>query len=183
MRLLNKVWLCIAAIGLGTFGVAAIAQPQQAAPQAQQPQQVRLISRFDDSTIARLLLDVQATWRTEPSPEGLTNYRASAEGGLSFTLAPRACSAEQGCTGLMMLAIFTGVETQSAAQLDAILNELNDQIPTAKLLRGGDGIVIIQAYINASFGITYTNARAQLLVFGQDIVAVRQALATLQSAQ
>ena len=39
-----------------------------------------------------------------------------------------------------------------------------------------NGVVVLQSFINAQSGISYANARAQLLVFGQEIVKVRKTL-------
>ncbi len=166
-----------AALLAASLGFAAPVSAQQAAPRSD-PQ---VVTEFNAPTITRLLTDVQADWRIEASAQGEINYRASAEGGLNFTLAPRACSPETGCLGLMVLAVFTGVDTTDPARIDAFLNDLNDQSATAKVYRSGDGIIILQAYINSSYGISYANAQAQLLVFGQNIVAVSGALSAFES--
>ncbi|WP_299192999.1 YbjN domain-containing protein [uncultured Erythrobacter sp.] len=152
-------------------------QPSQPAPQTQRPQ---FVTQFDDATVTYLLQDIRATWQTEASIDGHTNYRANAEGGLNFTLSPRACSQETGCLGLMMLAVYTGVNASSLAELDVFLNRLNDTSISVKVFRNGDGIVVLQAYINAAGGITYRNAQSEFLVFGENIVAVSQALAQFE---
>ena len=36
--------------------------------------------------------------------------------------------------------------------------------------------MILQSYLNAAFGVSYANAQAQLLVFGQEIGKLREAL-------
>lgn len=172
-RIFSLFSIGIAALSAATMPVSA----QQAAAQ-NRPQ---VVTEFDAPTITRLLTDIQADWRIEANAQGEINYRASAEGGLNFTLAPRACSPETGCLGLMVLAVFTGVDTSNQAQIDAFLNDLNDQSATAKVYRSGDGIVILQAYINSSYGISYANAQAQLLIFGQNIVAVSGALSDFES--
>lgn len=166
-------------ISIGIAALAAMASPVS----AQQSAAPQVVTQFDNATITRLLTDIQATSRIELNDQGEANYRASAEGGLNFTLAPRACSAETGCMGLMLLGVFTGVDTSNQAAIDAFLNDLNDQSATAKVYRSGDGVVILQGYINAAYGISYANAQAQLLIFGQNIVSVSQALSAFESAR
>ena len=143
----------------------------------------QLVTQFDAATVSRLLLDVRATWETEPSIDGHTNYRASAEGGLNFTLSPRACSERIGCLGLMMLAVYTDVRAPNMAALDGFLNQLNDTSPSVKVFRNTQGTVVLQSYINSAGGITYRNAQSELLVFGQDIVSVSQAIARFEQQQ
>ncbi|MEL7190321.1 MAG: YbjN domain-containing protein [Pseudomonadota bacterium] len=142
----------------------------------------QVVAQFDDATIARLLLAVQATWRTETGPDGRALYRASAEGGISFTLLPQACGEEQGCRALLVLANFTGVEADNVSTLDNFLHRFNDAYPSAKVYRVGENGVVLQAYLNAAQGISFANAQAQLLVFGQDLVVLRNELTALSSA-
>ncbi len=173
MRNVSSLAAIIATLTIMLTAITSPALAQQAAPQ--------VVTQFDDPTISRLLTDVQATWRIEMNEQGEANYRASAEGGLNFTLAPRACSPETGCLGLMALAVYTGIDTSNTAQLDALLNDLNDRSATAKVYRSSGGVVILQAYINSSYGISYANAQSQLLVFGQNIVSISQALAGFEN--
>lgn len=164
MRFLGVVLGALMAMGAFAMPLTAQAQTQQ------------VVSQFDDATIARLLLDVKTTWQVEPGTDGRSIYRASADGGINFTLMPQACAPEQGCRAIMVIATFTRGDTRSLAELDTFLNVFNDQVPSAKAYRTGDGTVILQSYINAAFGISYANAQAQLLVFGQDIQAIRAGL-------
>ena len=53
---------------------ALLQSPAQAQGQAQ------VVTQFDDATISRLLLDVQATWRVEQGVQGRSVYRAAADG-------------------------------------------------------------------------------------------------------
>ncbi|MEP3051532.1 MAG: YbjN domain-containing protein [Erythrobacter sp.] len=145
------------------------------APVAAQGQQ-QVVTQFDDSTISRLLLDVQTTWQIEPGPDGVSIYRASADGGIAFTALPRACAPEQGCRALAMIAQFTRTDGRPLAELDNFLNTFNDRVPAGKVYRMNDGTVVLQGYINAAFGISYANAQAQLLVYGQNIQALRAGL-------
>ncbi|KWV93179.1 YbjN domain-containing protein [Erythrobacter sp. YT30] len=142
----------------------------------------QVVIRFDDATIARLLLAVQATWRTEAGPEGRSLYRASADGGINFTLLPQACSAEQGCAALMVLANFTGVTADDVAALDNFLHRFNDANPIAKVYRAGENSVVLQAYVNSAQGISFANAQTQLLVFGQNLTVLREDLTALTTA-
>lgn len=160
--------------------------PAQSGPQDQQqtqPQRPQFVTEFDHRIVTYLLDDVRASWQAEPSNDGHTVYRASAEGAINFTLSPRACSPEGECSSLLMLAVFTGVNAPSMAQLDTFLNRLNDTSPSIKAFRNEQGVVVLQAYANAAGGITYRNAQAQLLVFGQDIVTVSQALAQFEQGR
>ena len=50
-------------------------------------------------------------------------------------------------------------------------------------MRNPQGVVAMQAYINASFGISYRNLQAQVLVFGDNIVDASAALGQLSQAQ
>ncbi len=156
----------------------AFALPTQVAAQSTS----QVVAQFDDATIARLLLAVEATWRTEPGPHGRSLYRASADGGINFTLLPQACSVEQGCVALLVLANFTGVETESTKVMDTFLHRFNDAYPSAKVYRVSDDGVVLQAYFNAAQGISFANAQAQLLVFGQNLVQLRSELTALQEA-
>ena len=153
------------------LAVAALA----AAPAHAQNQQ-QVVTQFNDSTISRLLLDVQATWNVEAGPEGQKVFRAQADGGIAFTLSPRACSAEAGCAGLLLIAVFTGSNANKLGELDQLIHRYNDLNPNGKVYRMGDGTVVLQGYINAVYGVSYPNAQAQLLVFGQEIVKVRETL-------
>ncbi len=166
-----------AMIGTGyraCLGALAFAIVMTAPASAQQTQQV--VTQFDDATIARLLLDVQATWQTEAVQGARAIYRASAEGGIGFTLQPRACDEKQMCRSAMVVATFTRSDKRSLADLDAMLSAFNDRYASAKAYRANDGTVILQAYINAAGGTSFANARAQLLVFGQNIGLMRSAL-------
>ena len=155
----------------GLFAAAILsATPAQA--QAQQ----QVVTQFNDSTISRLLLDVQAGFNIEGGANGEKVYRAQADGGLAFTLSPRACSPENGCVGLLMVTVFTRSDSRNLGELDALINRYNDLNPNAKVYRMDDGTVVLQGYINAAYGISYTNAQAQLLVFGSEIVKVRDTL-------
>lgn len=154
---------------------AALAATLTAAPaQAQSQQQV--VTQFNDATISRLLLDVQTNFNIEAGPEGQKIFRAQAEGGVAFTVSPRACSAENGCVGLLLIAVFTRSDGRSLSDLDALLNRYNDLNPNGKVYRMQDGTVVLQGYVNAAFGVSYSNAQAQLLVFGGEIGKVRDAL-------
>ena len=164
----------IAAVSAGP----AIAQ-QQPAPS----QQTVLVTGFDDAVITQLLRDVQATWQVEAGPQNVVNYTASAEGGLNFVLSPRSCDREGRCVGLVMLALFDGLRVRDVAQLDTVLHRFNDLDATAKVYRAGRDTVLLQGYINAAYGISYDNARAQLLVFGQDIVSTSRTLTAFEQTQ
>jgi hypothetical protein len=159
-------------IGLLTLIGAATGFIAPAAAQ-NQPQ---VVARFNDATISRLLLDVQANFNIEAGPEGSKVYRAQAEGGIAFTLSPRACSAENGCVGLLLIAVFSGADTSRLGELDRVLNRYNDLNPSGKVYRTDEGIVVLQGYINAVYGISYPNAQTQLLLFGEEIVKVRDTL-------
>jgi hypothetical protein len=169
---ISKSSCAIAAVAIALGAVPALAQ--------QQPQRPQVVTQFDDATVSNLLQDVRATWQIDYNDQGEANYRASAEGDINFTLSPRACSPETGCLGLMMIAIYTGVSAPSAVELDAFINRVNDRDATAKIYRMPDGTVVLQEYVNAAYGISYLNAQAQLLVFGEDLVAVSRALATFE---
>lgn len=158
---------------------ATLAQTQA---QPQQQRQVQFVTQFDAPTVSRLLLDVQATWQVEQNADGATVYRAQAGEGVAFALSPRSCSAEQGCVGLLMLATFTRNDERSSAEMDAFVNAFNNLNPNSKALRAGDQAIVLQSYVNAVYGITYANAQAQLLVFGQEIQKMRNEL-TAFSAQ
>lgn len=173
MKLFKTLSAALLAGVLALSGSPALAQQQA-------PQRPQIVTQFDNTIVTMLLQDVQATWQVEAAPDGNLNYRAQADGGLNFTLAPRSCTPEAGCLGLMMLAVFTGVNAQNAAQLDALLTRLNDSSATIKVFRDPQGVVILQSYANAAGGISYRNAQAQLLLFGEDIVIVSRALAQFE---
>lgn len=135
-----------------------------------------VVTQFNDSTISRLLLDVQANFDIETSPDGGKVFRASADGGLAFTLSPRACGPETGCVGLLMIAVFTRNDGRSLSDLDTLLNRYNDLNPNGKAYRVADGTVVLQGFINAAYGVSYPNAQAQLLVFGQEMGKLREEL-------
>ncbi|MEP0190787.1 MAG: hypothetical protein ABJP70_09200 [Erythrobacter sp.] len=163
MRISKSVWGALAAFAL----VAAPAQAQN------QPQ---VVTQFNDSTISRLLLDVQANFNIETGPNGEKIFRASAGQNTNFTVSPRSCNANAGCVGLLLIATFTRSDSRSLAELDALLNRHNDLNSNAKIYRTPDGTVVLQSYINAVQGISYANAQAQILVFGGEIGKARQAL-------
>ena len=146
---------------------------------AQQPPVA--VTQFDDSTVSRLLLDGQTTWRIEGGPDGRAVYRVSAQDGINFTVQPQACTAEQGCTGLLVIATFAADNGTDMSTLDTLLNRFNDVNTTAKVYRTSEGAVLLQAYINAAFGISYPNAQAQLLIFGRNVQALRAELTALKS--
>lgn len=174
MRILQMISMGIASLSLAAGAAPVFAQEQE------QPPRPQVVGQFNEQVVTALLQDVRATWTVEQGADGNINYRANAEGGINFTLAPRACSEETGCLGMMMIAIFTGVNPPSTVQLDAFLNDFNDSSATAKVFRNEEGIVVLQGYINASYNISYRNAQTQLLIFGQDIVALSRALALLE---
>lgn len=174
MRILPALSTVLATLMLAAVGVPASAQ------QAQQPQRPQFVTQFDDTTIRYLLADIQATYQVEQASDGSNVYRATAEGQINFTLAQRACATETGCPGLMLIALFTNLQVSDATRLDAFIHQFNDQNPTAKLIRGPRNVVALQAYINASYGITYRNAQSQLLVFGENIVTTSRALANFE---
>lgn len=119
---------------------------------------------------------MQVNFNIEAGGEGRKVFRAQADGGIAFTLSPQACAAETGCAGLLMIAIFTRSDSRNLGELDALLSRYNDLNPNGKVYRMEDGTVVLQGYINAAYGISYANAQAQLLVFGQEITKVRQSL-------
>lgn len=153
-------------------GCAFVAAPAQAQTQ-NQPQ---VVTQFNDSTVSRLLLDVQASFNIEAGPGGEKIFRASAGQNTNFTVSPRACTAEAGCVGLLLVATFARSDSRSLAELDTLLNQHNDLNSNAKIYRMPDGTVVLQSYINAVRGISYANAQAQILVFGREIGKARQAL-------
>ncbi len=170
---------------LGTIGAAlalaatpATVQAQNQTPSQAQAQraQPQMIVQFDDATIARLLLDVQASWQIEAGANGRSIYRANANGGIAFTVMPRACDERLTCRAMMVLTPFTRSDKRSLAQLDAFISAFNDQTPSGKAYRMNDGTVILQSYVNAAGGISLANARAQLLVYGQNLVKLREEL-------
>lgn len=167
---------------LGATLAMALAAPLAAQQQApQQPQRPQAITQFDDLTIRYLLADVQATYTVEQDNEGQRTYRASAEGGFNFVLAPRACTPETGCVGLVLIALFNDVNVPSTVSLDDFLNRYNDRYPTAKVLRNDQGMIALQGYINAAYGTSYRNVQAQFLVFGEDISNLSRALVALEN--
>lgn len=136
-----------------------------------------VVSRFDNSTIPHLLRDVQTTWTVEQGADGQAIYRVKADGGVAFTVTPRACSAERRCVGLLLIAVFTRGDGRTLADLDNFLSNYNDNNPNGKVYRVQDGeAVVLQGYINAANGIRYANAQAQLLVFGQELAKIRAQL-------
>ena len=143
MRVSKSVWGALAAF-------ASVAVPAQA--QAQNQPQV--VTQFNDSTISRLLLDVQTNFNIEAGPNGQKVFRASAGQNINFTVSPRACNAEAGCVGLMLIATFTRSDQRGLAELDALLNQYNDLNTNAKIYRTPDGTVLLQSYINAVHGIS-----------------------------
>lgn len=151
------------------------------AQQQQQPQRPQAISQFDELTIRYLLADIQATYTVEQDSEGQATYRASAEGGFNFVLAPRACTQEQGCVGLVLIALFTDVRTPSGPALDSFINQYNDRYPTAKIMRNGQGMIALQSYINVAYGSSYRNVQAQLLVFGENISNLSRTLVAMEN--
>lgn len=164
----------IKALKHGVVSALAFGIAFQAPAQAQNQPQV--VAQFNDATISRLLLDVQANFNIEAGPDGAKIFRAQADGGIAFTLSPRACSAETGCVGLLLIAVYTRSDSRNLGELDVLLHRYNDLNPNAKVYRMDDGTVILQGYINAAYGVSYANAQAQLLVFGQEITKVRQTL-------
>jgi len=158
----------------GLLGILGAATLGVAPAQAQSQQQV--VTEFNDSTISRLLLDVGTNWNIEAGPDGQKVYRASAEGGVNFTLSPRACAAETGCVGLLLIAVFTRSDQRSLGELDQLLNRYNDLNPNGKAYRVEDGTVVLQGYVNAVYGVSYANAQAQILVFGQELGKLRNEL-------
>ncbi len=134
------------------------------------------VTQFDDATVSRLLLDGQATWRIEGGPDGRAVYRVSAQDGINFTVQPQACTADQGCASLLVIATFPARDGVDLLKLDRLLSRFNDVNATAKVYRTSDGTVLLQAYINAAFGISYANAQAQLLIFGRNLQALRAEL-------
>lgn len=161
------------------LGAAMVFASAPAAAQTQ-PQ---VVSDFSDATIARLLLDVQANWQVEAGANSRSIYRASAEGGIVFTAIPRACDAQKTCRSLTVLTPFTRNDRRNLASLDAFISAFNDQNPSAKVYRINDGTVVLQSYLNAAGGISTANARAQLLVFGQNIVKLRSGLEKFAEGQ
>ncbi|WP_298467010.1 hypothetical protein [uncultured Erythrobacter sp.] len=158
----------------GLLGLLCAVSLLAAPAQAQSQQQV--VTQFNDSTISRLLLDVGTSWDIEGGPNGEKIYRVSADGGVNFTLSPRACAAETGCAGLLMIAVFTRNDQRSLGELDQLLNRYNDLNPNGKVYRVEDGTVVLQGYINAIYGVSYANAQAQILVFGQELGKLRNEL-------
>jgi hypothetical protein len=145
------------------------------------PQRPQVVTQFTDPIVQRLLLDLQSTWQVEPNPEAEPNYRAVSSTGISYTVSPRSCSEERGCSALLVLSVFTGVDTSDLLALDGFLHRINDRLPTAKVYRADGSIIILQTWINAAGGITYRNAQAQMLIFGRDVDEVRRALAAFQA--
>ena len=78
--------------------------------------------------------------------------------------------------GLLLIAIFTRSDSRNLGELDALLHRYNDLNPNGKVYRMENGTVVLQGYINAAYGISYANAQAQLLVFGQEIAKLRKTL-------
>ncbi|MHA7818572.1 MAG: hypothetical protein ACX930_02870 [Erythrobacter sp.] len=175
MRIISTLSTVLATLALATMGAPTLAQQQ-----VQQPQRPQVVAQFNDTMVRYLLADIQATHRVEPGNDGFSIYRATTGEGINFTLAPRACSADVGCQGLMLLAVFSDLRSPDSPRLDTFIHIFNDRNPTAKLIRGPNGIILLQGYINAAFGISYRNAQAQLLVFGQNIVKTSQALAAFE---
>ncbi|MEO9462796.1 MAG: YbjN domain-containing protein [Marinomonas sp.] len=159
---------------LGAAAALTLAGMSNAVAAQGQPQ---VVTQFDDATIARLLLDVQASWQVEAGTNGRSIYRASADGGIAFTVMPRACDERLTCRSLMVLTPFTRSDKRSLAQLDAFISAFNDQTPSGKAYRMQDGTVVLQSYLNAAGGISFANARAQMLVYGQNLVKLREGLA------
>lgn len=176
-----------ALVALALLAGTPLAAQEQAAPtaaqQQQQPQRPQAVNRFEDITIRTLLQDVGTTVQVLPGENTVTRYRASTENGISFTAFPASCSEEAGCVGLVLVAIFGEVEVPAGQSLDTFLHRFNDANPTAKVFRGPQGNVVLQAYINAANVISYANAQSQLLVFGQDIVRTSRALNAFQNGQ
>lgn len=163
---------------LGLIGAASLlAFPAQAQNEPQ------VVTQFNDTTISRLLLDVQASFDIEAGPDGQKVYRANADGGIAFTLSPRACSAQNGCAGLLQMAVFTRSDGRSLAEIDEFINHYNDRNPNGKVYRMEDGTVVLQGYTNAIYGISYANAQAQLLLFGQEIAKLRSELTAFSEGE
>lgn len=170
----------LAALALAVTSAPAAAQQAPAQTQAQSARP-DWVGRFDDQLMRMLMQDLRASWTVEQSAEGLTTYRASAEGGINFVAVPRSCEDQNGCVGLVVIALFNDVNVNNAARLDAFINAFNDRQPTAKVMRDPQGMVALQAYINAANGITYRNLLAQMVVFGQNITTLSRALIELEN--
>lgn len=167
----------LVAFVVASLPVAATAQQQ---PVQQRPQ---MVQRFDHQTVRSLLDGVEVAWRIDQDANGDLTYRATAQSGVSFVAAPRSCTTEQGCIGLVLVSVFDGVNVTDLARFDAFVHQFNDRFPTAKVVRNGPQTVTLQAYINAAYGISYQNAQAQMLTFGQDITNLSRALTAFENAQ
>lgn len=178
MRFIAKLSTVLAALVL-SLPLSAQQQPAQQ-QQAARPQ---VVTQFDNQTIAYLLADMRASAQVMQDPNGGVTYRAVTEDGINLTLAPRACNDQGVCTALMMVVVFDGLNVRNYAQLDALINQYNDRNPTAKVLRSPQGVVALQGYIDAAYGISYRNAQAQMLQFGQDLAAVGRALVAFERSQ
>ncbi len=166
---------------IGAVGAVLAIQPSagqaQGQPQTQvAPQNPQVVTQFDAATISRLLLDVQTTWQVETDANGGTVYRAQSGTGISFALTPRACTPQQGCVGLLMVATFVREDTRPRAEINEFINQYNDLNASSKAVRAGDQAIVLQGYVNSAYGISYANAQAQLLVFGQEIQKMRASL-------
>ena len=101
-------------VGLGALAsVLALAGVWMADSVQAQSAQQPVVTQFDDSTIARLLLDVQAEWQIEAGADGRSIYRASNPNGIRFTAMPRACD-QQGCRALLVPWRFVCIDDRDA---------------------------------------------------------------------
>ena len=165
-----------------TFGVLAWSAAPAAAQQAQGPAP-QVVSQFDDLTIRYLLADMQVEWTVERGETGDLVYRAIGSGNMNFMLMPAACRPGEGCVGLVLMAVFTGLQPNNVGQLDAYLHQFNDTYPSAKLIRTASGPIILQGFINATGGVSYRNVQAVVGDFLENIGTAGRALASFEQSQ
>ena len=179
MRIKNLICGLIAAFALAS-PLAPLSAQQAAQPAQQRPDWV---NRFDDQVMRFILADLNAQWTVEQGADGSLTYRATTQEGINFVLAPRSCDAQNVCVGLVLIALFDDLNAPNAARLDAFINQYNDLYPTSKVMRNPQGLVALQSYINAAYGVTYRNVQAQLLVFGQNITNLSRALLAFENGE
>jgi hypothetical protein len=153
----------------GLFALAALAL---AAPSF--AQQGGLIASFDANGLAGALSAVGGKPGEAKTEDGKAYYMLTLPSGIPAVAYFDDCEG-QTCKTLVLIASLEMPSGRTVAQLDELLRTVNNSVPSAKVFRVNDRVVM-QHFVLADFGIAPGNLQEHLRVFSNVTASMYQTL-------
>lgn len=171
--MLSRPILFAAALAFGLWGGAASAQ-DNAINQAPVLEAGTVIDTLDDATLRTLLEQLSAS--VTPLDEEATTLRIAFSNGVIAIARRMACTAAEGCKGLMLTAYLPVPENMPAARAEEVRSRSNLESLVASVVVNQLGEHVVKTYVILDGGITIRNLAIWIGLFSESARAYQEKL-------